>query len=386
VSTLSISDLAVEHELAQVAETFRFILDITPTNVEECRAAFLDGTTSNPQFSYRPLEDDPDVIVETLDAIPDDVEDKALAHLLAAKRREFQLQLGMLRARGTAEFLPLSVELYGGVDTSLRERAEQILEQIAVPVADGTVRIDASQFAELAELELEHYRAIDPDIGVHVQVRPDVTGVMVEGHELLVGTATSIHPDRVYALLQHEVGTHLLTHVNGSYQPLKLLATGLAGHEETQEGLAVLAEFLVGGLSAFRLRQLAARVIAVDRMLNGVSFADIHQSLVVYGFSPHSAFTTTMRVCRSGGVTKDAIYLRGLLDLLDHLAHGGTLEHLWLGKMSLDDLPVIDELVARGGLVGPRILPRYLDAPTTASRLERAVHLTDFAQLTEGVT
>lgn len=386
MSTLSISDLAVEHELAQVAETFRFILDITPTNVEECRAAFLDGTTSNPQFSYRPLEDDPDVIVETLDAIPNDVEDMALAHLLAAKRREFQLQLDMLRARGTAEFLPLSVELYGGVDTSLRERAEQILEQIAMPVADGAVRINASQLAELAEIELEHYRAIDPDIGVHVQVRPDVTGVMVEGHELLVGTATSVHPDRVYALLQHEVGTHLLTHVNGSYQPLKLLATGLAGHEETQEGLAVLAEFLVGGLSAFRLRQLAARVIAVDRMLNGVSFADIHQSLVTYGFSPHSAFTTTMRVCRSGGVTKDAIYLRGLLDLLDHLAHGGILEHLWLGKMSLDDLPVIDELVARGGLVGPRILPRYLDAPTTAGRLERAVHLTDFAQLMEGVT
>ncbi len=40
------------------------------------------------------------------------------------------------------------------------------------------------------------------------------------------------------------------------------MAIGLAGYEETQEGLAVLAEFLVGGLSPHRLRQLAVRVVA----------------------------------------------------------------------------------------------------------------------------
>lgn len=384
MSALTVSDLAVEHELARVAESFRFILDVTPTNVEECRQEFLDGTYSNPQFTYRPLEDDPDVIAESLDAIPEHVEDKALARLLAAKRREFHLQLDLLRARDTADFLPLSVELYGGVDEELHARAEDVLEQIAVPTSASSVRITAGELAELAELELEHYRGVDPDVGIHVQVRPDVTGVMVEGHDLLVGADTSVHPDRVYPLLQHEVGTHLLTHVNGSHQPLKLLEVGLAGYEETQEGLAVLAEYLVGGLSPFRLRQLAARVIAVDLMQNEVGFADIHQSLIGYGFTPHSAFTTTMRVCRSGGLTKDAIYLRGLLNLLDHLAKGGTLDHLWLGKMSLGDLPVIDDLVDREVVVGPRILPRYLDAPATAGRLERAGKLRDYAQLTEG--
>ena len=59
----------------------------------------------------------------------------------------------------------------------------------------------------------------------------------------------------VGALLQHEVGTHLVTHVNGSAQPIKVLGTGFAGYDETQEGLAVLAEIACGGLTAFRLLQ-----------------------------------------------------------------------------------------------------------------------------------
>ena len=54
--------------------------------------------------------------------------------------------------------------------------------------------------------------------------------------------------------------------------------------------------------------------------------------------------------------------------------------------MSLDDLPIIDDLVTRGVVVGPRILPRYLDAPATADRLERAGAMRDYAQLIEAVT
>jgi uncharacterized protein (TIGR02421 family) len=189
---------------------------------------------------------------------------------------------------------------------------------------------------------------------------------------------------RVHALLQHEVGIHLVTHVNGSYQPIRLMAAGLAGYEKTQEGLAVLAEFLVGGLSPFRLRQLAARVVAVDRMVAGDLFIDVHRHLVETGFSPTSAFTTTMRVFRSGGFTKDMVYLRGLFDLLDHLASGGRLDLLWLGKLSLEDLPLVGELFERGVLEKPRLLPRFLDDPAVASRLERAAGLADVTQLIEG--
>jgi len=380
--SLTIEDLAIEHEVAQAAASFRFVLDVTPVNVEEQRREFLQGRTTEPAFVYRELEDNPDVVSATLDAIDvDAVEDPALRHLLRAKLRELHLQLEMLRSRGTPRFASLSEDLYGSADRLLVLQAESILAQTRAPAPTGEKCVDAVQFADLAERELAYYRTLEPDIGVHVEVRPDVAGVMVSGDALLVSSATCVRTSRVHALLQHEVGTHLLTHVNGTFQPMRLLATGLAGYEETQEGLAVLAEFLVGGLSTYRLRQLAARVIATNEMVSGARFRDVHADLVTHGFSPHSAFTTTMRVFRSGGLTKDAIYLRGIQRLIGHLNAGGTLDLLWLGKLALGELSQVEELVKRGALAPARLVPRYVDDPATSIRLEEAADLSDLAQL-----
>ena len=65
---------------------------------------------------------------------------------------------------------------------------------------------------------------------------------------------------------------HLLTYFNGSAQGLRLFRSGLAGYEGVQEGLAVLAEYLVGGMTIARLRLIAARVVACAAMLGGRVF------------------------------------------------------------------------------------------------------------------
>ena len=381
--SLAAHDLAIDRELAQLSDSFRFLLDLTPVDVESHRRAFLHGSPGEPSFTYRPLEDRTEVLRAELAAIPvGDVEDRTFGHMLRGKHRELELQLDMLDARGSADFLALSIELYGAVAPGLLDRAERLLDGIDPPSASDDGRLlDAEAFAALAEAELAHYRAVDPDIGLHVEVRPDASGVLVSGPDLIIGAAARVARDRANALLQHEIGTHLLTYANGTYQPIRVLAAGLAGYEETQEGLAILAEYLVGGLSPTRLRQLAARVVAVHHRIVGASFGDVHHHLVAAGLTPSGAFTTTMRVFRAGGLTKDAIYLRGLLGLLDHLARGGTLDLLWLGKLPLEDLPLVGELADRGLIGPPKLLPRYLDDPATAARLTRAAGITDPADL-----
>lgn len=244
--------------------------------------------------------------------------------------------------------------------------------------------LDAEQFLELALAEIEHYREIDPDAGIHAEIRPDVSGVLVEGDTLLISEDASIAAVRAQALLQHEVGTHLVTQVNGSGQPIKTLGSGLAGYDETQEGLAVLAEIACGGLTPFRLRQLAARVVTVHAMLSGASFREAHTALVEAGIPAGSAFTTTMRVYRSGGLTKDAIYLRGLVDLLGHLDGDGELHLFFLGKFALRDLPLVEDLHERGVLCPARITPRYLADPRAAQRLREAAATDDLTTLTKG--
>lgn len=156
--------------------------------------------------------------------------------------------------------------------------------------------------------------------------------MLCEGTALLISADAKVFRHRAEALIQHEVGTHLVTQVNGSAQPVKTMGTGLAGYDETQEGLAVLAEITVGGLTSFRLRQLAARVVTAHTMLNGASFAEAHAELVDADLPAGTAFSTVMRIYRAGGFMKDAIYLRGLLDLLHHVRVGGSLDLFYLGS------------------------------------------------------
>ena len=235
-----------------------------------------------------------------------------------------------------------------------------------------------SRSVELAQAELDQYRAFAPDVESHVELRDGSTGVMVSNGDLLVAPTARVSTARVEALLHHEIGTHVLTFVNGSHQQLRTLASGLAGHEETQEGLAVLAEYLGGGLTANRLRQLAARVVAVHQMISGAEFPEVHDDLVDTGIPTEQAFTITMRVFRSGGLTKDAVYLRGLHELLDHLQAGQPLEPLWLGKMPLDAVPLVEELHRARCPHRSAAHPRYLDDERARARL---VHIHEIDSL-----
>jgi uncharacterized protein (TIGR02421 family) len=368
-STIRAEELAVDHELADTASSIRFLLDVTPVNLIDARRAFFRDRTT-PEFVYGPLEDDPEVTESRIAAIRvDTVDDPDLSYLLTAKRHELELQLEMLRQRDTPRFLELSIQLYGTVGPALLADAEALLDLIPQPPAEVGERLDAEAFALLAETELDHYRAIHTDLDVHVEIRPDSSGVMVSNGNLLIAPTVQVPASRVHALLQHEVGTHVVTHVNGSHQPIRLLGAGLAQYDETQEGLAVFVEYLVGGLTARRLRQLAARVIAVQQMTDGAQFPDVHQHLVDNGVASVEAFTITMRVFRSGGLTKDAVYLRGLRRIMDHVAAGGSLDVLWLGKMALADIAHVEALRQRGVLHDPLLLPRFLADPAVHQRL-----------------
>jgi uncharacterized protein (TIGR02421 family) len=368
-----------DRRLAEIAGQIDYLLAITPVNADGAWAEFRDGGfRHDPTFHYRPLTVDPDLLKRALYAVPlERVEDPTLEGMFRAQRQSLDRQVSLLEDRGSEAFLPTSIQLYGTVDDDLLGLAEALLTRIRKQWDSGgecetapAPCLDATAFAERARAELAHYRALAPAVTATVAVRDDVPGVLVSHGQLLVGAGVQIPRSRVDALVQHEVGTHIVTAVNGQAQPLRLLSTGLAGYEETQEGLAVLAEYVVGGLTVERLVTLAARVVAVGRMVSGASFtetfSDLHDG---HGLTAAQAFQVAMRVHRSGGLTKDAIYLRGLDRLLRHLADGHPLDPLLVGKVPLAYVPVVEELRWRGVLSPPRLQPRWLTAPGSQERL-----------------
>ena len=194
--------------------------------------------------------------------------------------------------------------------------------------------------------------------------------MMVSGRNLYVSTATAMPAHRVVPLLHHEVGVHLLTFVNGSKQGLAIFKRGLAGYEGVQEGLGVFAEWVVGGLTRARLRLLAARVVAVDAMIDGADFIEVFRLLRrEHGFSGQTAFLIAARVFRGGGFAKDAIYLRGFKAVLDMLAAGQSLDPFWYGKIDIRHLGVVGELAERGILHRPALVPEFLASPDVTARI-----------------
>jgi uncharacterized protein (TIGR02421 family) len=302
------------------------------------------------------------------------VDNPTLAYVLRQTQYELDRQITMLADLGTSRFLAGSLQVFEGVPPKLRQLADKILRTLPEREPDaGTEWIDAGQFARLARREIGYYRDQSPGFSARATIRDDIfSGLLVAGSELLIGKQTRIARQRADALLQHEVGTHLVTYFNGAAQPLRLLQVGLAGYDTLQEGLAVLAEYLVGGLTAVRLRTLAARVVAVDQLIQRASFPDVFARLVEqYGFERRTAYTITLRVFRGGGLTKDSLYLQGLVEILEYLGAGGDLEPLLVGKIAVEHVPIIRELLLCGVLRTPPLRPRYLDAPAAGERLQR---------------
>jgi uncharacterized protein (TIGR02421 family) len=194
---------------------------------------------------------------------------------------------------------------------------------------------------------------------------------MVSKGRLLVPVDLRLSHERSLALVHHEAGTHVLTWANGTAQPLAILHSGLAGYEALQEGLAVLSEFLVGGLDRSRLRLLAGRVAAAALVIDGADFAAVFDKLTeTHALPPRTAFMTAMRALRGGGLTKDVVYLRGLKQLLEYIAADGDIDILFLGKMALAHVPLIAELRAREVLREPPLRPPCLDVPGAQQKLE----------------
>ena len=363
-------DLALDRRLTEICGLLPMLQLLTPTNVPEMARAYLGGETGDPEFAYADLPD-LDGLGEDLAAVnPEEATDPVLIHMIRGMHRELERRLELLQNRNTEHFLLAAVEKYGHVEKTLLDLAHQILEETP-PGRRSTEFVSSEQLATLANRELDHYRALFPELSSLVHVSDTTAGVMVENGDLFIGADTTIAVARVEQLLQHEIGIHVLTHVNGSAQPIRMLSLGLAGYEETQEALGVLAEHLSGGLRPQRLRVLALRVVAAQSVSDRAGFGDTYDVMRKHGAGRHLAFMTTMRAHRSGGMTKDALYLGGLIRLFAYLHEGGRFDSLLVGKISLEDEPLVVDLLDRGVLVEPPLRPRFMESESARDRLDR---------------
>jgi len=364
---------SADRRISAISEKMDFILRVTPVNsTEEWDKFQRNGFSKMPEFKYRLITLDPELEKRNLYNIPiENIEHPTLAFLLRDKRMELEKQLIMLEERGTGRFKYTSQSIFGKTGDEVLTTAKLLLNDETPNEQEEYDIVNAVGFARAADAEMNKYRPYFPGIKLSIRIKDNVNGLIVSGPNLSIGKHLKISRGRMEALIQHEVGTHILTYCNGHAQPLDLMYAGFAGYEQTQEGIAVLSEYFVGGLDINRLKLLAARVVAVESLIKGADFVEtfylLHQD---YGFQGSSAFNISMRVHRGGGYTKDAIYLKGLIELLDFIKKGGNIAGLYGGKYALKHLPLIEELTHLKILHKPK-LPEYLTSDTAKDKLAK---------------
>ncbi|MBT8304975.1 MAG: flavohemoglobin expression-modulating QEGLA motif protein [Bacteroidia bacterium] len=174
---------------------------------------------------------------------------------------------------------------------------------------------------------------------------------------LIVKKNHKFSKNQLNVLANHEIGVHLVTTFNALEQPLKVFSNGFPNNIQTQEGLAVLSEYMSDCLTLTRLKELSFRIIAVDSLAKGYTFTDTFDLLYnQYKLNRDKAFSITLRVHRGGGFTKDHLYLGGLKKIYDLYMKGEDLSDLLTGKVNLTYASLITKLQDMGLAESPKFI------------------------------
>lgn len=366
----------VDRQLVRIDQDLNWLTAMSPLHSDHMWEEFVaSGFSGEPKLSYIALPINPKAVRAELDELPlHEVEHPLLHALFAEKQRECVLFTHLLELRDTQGALATSLELFGGTEPRMVRLARKILSE--TPRETDEEEEVGSDFVVLKANELlRRYQQICPDFKAQVVVVEDLNSqLMVSAERLYVAKRLSVPRSRVLPLLAHEVGTHIVTHFNGLNQSLRQLAVGLACYDELQEGLASLSEYLTGYLPPRRLRTLAARVIAASLTAQRFTVREIFHVLTKEHALPfEDAFDVAVRASRGGGLTKDAVYLRGLYEVIEYLKDGGAIERLYLGKFALSQLSLLRELEAEGWVAPPRLLPFHLYETDAKRRLQTVI-------------
>lgn len=295
--------------------------------------------------------------------------------------REYCVVLEMLKARGTAAFNLYSEQLYGSSNDAFYAGAPT-LEDLAVLVSDTLTLLqdqtnnarDIKQYdtptaVDILAKRLTHYFS-DQKNQKRVKASDDIIADAAAGAEFIKIKTNSMFSERDLQLLEvHEGWVHLGTTLNGLSQPIcTFLSKGTPASTITQEGLAIITEIFTFSSHPKRIKNLTNRITAVHMAENGADFIEVFNFFQNQDSSLEESYTRTVRVFRGSHAsgrpfTKDLVYTKGLILIYNYIRlaiQKGLLSRialLFIGKTTLEDLQVLNDLLEEGVLIAPKYVP-----------------------------
>lgn len=304
----------------------------------------------------------------------------ALGHILLATIDQYQVVIELLKARGTPQFGHFSKLLYGsaqdkirGDRKTLREMGERLCHVFSLPAVEHLNRPYANNInsEEAVSSLLWRMNEYFGNGEVRVEISDDIVSDASAGGDCIKVNRRAMFSELDLQVLEvHEGWVHIGTTLNGRQQPWATwLSVGSPRITAIQEGMAVLMETLTFSSFPQRARRISDRVVAVDLAEQGADFCQVYRHFLDRGISEHDSYRVTQRVFRGGTLsggsvfTKDISYVKGFVENVNFIRsaiQSGVPEiipMLFVGKVTLDDLPLLYERYLEGVIVGPKYLP-----------------------------
>lgn len=302
-----------------------------------------------------------------------------IADILEATAREYRLVIEMLEARGTPRFYQLSRQLYGSSSDIFADGATTVSD-VAHDMYGILTQMDDQLLGPIPERNLtaeqavivlnERLATVFGDDTVRVIVDDGIAADAAAGSDYVkVRSGATFSVEDLRILEVHEGWAHVGTSLNGQRQPVSSwLAKGPPRTAATQEGLAALLEVLTFASHPARAHRLNNRVLAVEKAETGANFQEVFEWFRTEGYEEETCFWNTQRVFRGGTLgggapfTKDIVYMKGIVANYNFLhaaiqqGRPELIRWLFVGKVALEDIPVL-EARAHEGIVRP---PKYV--------------------------
>ena len=359
---------AIDQQLHSLVRNINILEAVTPLNYAQQKALFFEQHYSAvPSFVYRESSISPFSLKRSLFNLPlEKIQDADLQQLYLSVIDSYVDKIDQFKSIGSDEFLYDSMRYYGEPSEKDIRNAQFILHLPEQP-GDADEMLDAFAIRDIltAMVDKENYTW---------EMQFDDTMIakaLVSGTRVRLNSKAKASTTDALALAHHELGVHLVTSLNGNKQPLRILSLGCPMNTMTQEGLAILSEYLSGNLTLQRLKVLALRVIAVKSMVEDKDFRSTFLILKEkYHVDDELAYTITARVYRGGGYTKDYLYLKGFSLVLNAYEQEENFNNLLAGKTSLEFLPLITRLIDKQLLVAPHFITPAFKEPKVNSAVE----------------
>lgn len=338
-------------------------------------------------YQKHPLGFDPDKKISEFEEIKNKVKLELgavdrLGQIIIRNCEQYQCVVRMLVGRGTREFYNQSRQLFGspkeffGDDKTTVHELGVMLGEILDALEGHELgkkfakSLPAEELVTQLNLRLKKYFQEDE---VRVKLDDGILSDASAGSDYIKIRRGLMFSERDLDIFEvHEGWVHVGTTLNGHHQPYaKFLSKGPPCTTSVQEGLAVLMEVFAFVSIPERAKRINRRLIVCDMAESGANILEVVNYFRNLGQTDMEAFRNAQRVFRGGiaeggaPFTKDISYCKGFVNVYNfirsciRLGRPELIPFLFCGKVTLEDISVLQEFESEGVISRPKYLPPH---------------------------